>query len=120
VASAEVEGYTGQVNIPIPPCFARSLDNVAAREESRPRSLYFANLRPRTEANAMANDTDYGLAQQRLDERSKIAPTRVARSAWSGAQLDHASRYVFAQGVWPTGGVNIKWLGRRCPIAGKR
>lgn len=103
---AEVDGFTG--NYVKPALLAGSLDNVAAREEIFGPVAYVATFETEEEAIAMANDTDYGLANSVWtsdpDRANRVAESMTAGNSWINAHN------VFAHGV-PYGGVNKSGLG---------
>ncbi|GAB5405656.1 MAG: aldehyde dehydrogenase family protein [Aureliella sp.] len=103
---ATVDGYEG--NYVRPALLAGSLDNIAAREEIFGPVAYLAKFESEEEAIAMANDTEYGLANSvwtsDSDRANRVAEAMVAGNSWINAHN------VFAQGV-PYGGVNKSGLG---------
>ncbi|MDZ4852382.1 MAG: aldehyde dehydrogenase family protein [Pirellulaceae bacterium] len=103
---ATVEGYQG--NYVKPALLAGSLDNVAAREEIFGPVAYLAVFDTEEEAIAMANDTEYGLANsvwtKDIARASRVAESMVAGNSWINAHN------VFAHGV-PYGGVNKSGVG---------
>jgi aldehyde dehydrogenase (NAD+) len=103
---ASVEGYAG--NYVKPTLLAGSLDNVAAREEIFGPVAYLAKFKTEAEAIAMANDTDYGLANsvwtKDLLRAARVGESMVAGNSWINAHN------VFAHGV-PYGGVNKSGMG---------
>lgn len=103
---ATVEGFDG--NYVKPALLAGSLDNVAAREEIFGPVAYLATFETEDEAIAMANDTDYGLANSvwtnDKDRANRVAESMIAGNSWINAHN------VFAQGV-PYGGVNKSGMG---------
>ncbi len=103
---ATVDGYSG--NYIAPALLAGDLDNVAAREEIFGPVAFIAKFDNETQAIAMANDTDYGLANSVWTKDSaraaRVAEGMVAGNSWINAHN------VFAQGV-PYGGVNKSGMG---------
>ncbi|QDV55156.1 aldehyde dehydrogenase family protein [Rosistilla oblonga] len=104
--AATVEGYEG--NYVKPALLAGSLDNVAAQEEIFGPVAYLAKFGSEQEAIAMANDTQYGLANSvwtKDDDRAaRVAESMTAGNSWINAHN------VFAHGV-PYGGVNKSGMG---------
>ena len=103
---ATVEGYSG--NYVKPALLAGTLDNVAAREEIFGPVAYLVKFDSEAEAIAMANDTEYGLANSvwtnDADRATRVAESMVAGNSWINAHN------VFAHGV-PYGGVNKSGVG---------
>lgn len=103
---ATVDGLEG--NYVKPALLGGSLDNVAAREEIFGPVAYVATFETEEEAIAMANNTDYGLANSVWTTDAKRA-NRVAEAMIAGNSWINAHN-VFAQGV-PYGGVNKSGVG---------
>ncbi len=103
---ATVDGFNG--NYVNPALLAGSLDNIAAREEIFGPVAYVTKFETEDEAVAMANDTQYGLANSVWtndnDRANRVAESMVAGNSWINAHN------VFAQGV-PYGGVNKSGMG---------
>ncbi|MGB7344130.1 MAG: aldehyde dehydrogenase family protein [Pirellulaceae bacterium] len=103
---ATVEGFEG--NYVKPALLGGTLDNVAAREEIFGPVAFLAKFDTEEQAIAMANDTQYGLANSVWtadnDRATRVAEAMVAGNSWINAHN------VFAQGV-PYGGVNKSGLG---------
>lgn len=91
-----------------PALLAGSLDNVAAREEIFGPVAYLAPFNDEQQAIAMANATDYGLANSvwtsDLARAARVAESMIAGNSWINAHN------VFPHGV-PYGGVNKSGLG---------
>lgn len=91
-----------------PALLAGSLDNVAAREEIFGPVAYLASFDDEAEAVAMANRTDYGLANSvwtnDMMRAHRVAESMVAGNSWINAHN------LFPHGV-PYAGVNKSGLG---------
>ena len=104
--AAEVAGHAGYYVKPS--LLAGSLDNVAAREEIFGPVAYIAPFSTEEEAIAMANQSDYGLANSvwssDLTRAYRVAESLVAGNSWINAHN------IFAHGI-PYGGVNKSGMG---------
>ncbi len=104
--AATVDGYEG--NYVKPTLLAGTLDNVAAREEIFGPVAFLAKFETEAEAIAMANDTQYGLANSvwtsDIERAARVGEAMIAGNSWINAHN------VFAHGV-PYGGVNKSGLG---------
>jgi aldehyde dehydrogenase (NAD+) len=104
--AAEVPGHHGFYVKPA--LLAGSLDNIAAQEEIFGPVAYLASFSSEEEAVAMANHTDYGLANSvwtsDLGRAARVAESMVAGNSWINAHN------VFPHGV-PYGGVNKSGVG---------
>lgn len=91
-----------------PALLAGDLSNVAAREEIFGPVAYLSPFENEAQAIAMANDTDYGLANSvwstDLDRARRVAERMVAGNSWINAHN------VFAHGV-PYAGINKSGMG---------
>jgi aldehyde dehydrogenase (NAD+) len=91
-----------------PALLAGELNNVAAREEIFGPVAYLTPFDNEAQAVAMANDTDYGLANSvwsaDLDRARRVAERMVAGNSWINAHN------VFAHGV-PYAGINKSGMG---------
>lgn len=104
--AASVPGHDGYYVKPA--LMAGSLENVAAREEIFGPVAYLARFENEEQALAMANSTDYGLANsvwsRDLDRARRVAEKMVAGNSWINAHN------VFPHGV-PYGGINKSGMG---------
>lgn len=91
-----------------PALLTGALDNVAAQEEIFGPVAYLAPFGDEQEAVAMANDTDYGLANSvwttDMARAARVAESMVAGNSWINAHN------IFPHGV-PYGGVNRSGMG---------
>jgi acyl-CoA reductase-like NAD-dependent aldehyde dehydrogenase len=91
-----------------PALLAGSLDSSAAREEIFGPVAYLASFDDEQQAVAMANDTDYGLANSvwsaDMDRANRVAEQMVAGNSWINAHN------VFPHGV-PYAGINKSGMG---------
>ena len=103
---AEVAGHDGFYVKPA--LLAGKLDNVAAREEIFGPVAYLTKFSSEDEAVAMANDTEYGLANSvwttDLGRAARVAESMIAGNSWINAHN------LFPRGV-PYGGVNKSGTG---------
>jgi acyl-CoA reductase-like NAD-dependent aldehyde dehydrogenase len=103
---ANVDGYEG--HFVKPALLMGSLDNVAAQEEIFGPVAYLAKFSTEDQAVAMANHTDYGLANSvwtsDLARASRVAESMMAGNSWINAHN------VFVHGV-PYGGINKSGMG---------
>ena len=103
---AEVDGYQG--NYVKPALLSGSMDNVAAQEEIFGPVAFLAPFDTEQEAIAMANNTEYGLANSvwtnDAARAARVAESMVAGNSWINAHN------VFAHGI-PYGGVNKSGMG---------
>ncbi len=104
--AAQVEGWQG--NYVKPALLSGSMDNVAAQEEIFGPVAFLAPFDTEQEAIAMANNTQYGLANSVWTNDSaraaRVAESMVAGNSWINAHN------VFPHGV-PYGGVNKSGMG---------
>lgn len=103
---AEVDGHDGYYVKPA--LMTGSLDNVAAREEIFGPVAYLVPFEDEQEAVAMANHTEYGLANSvwtnDLSRAYRVAEAMVAANSWVNAHN------LFPHGV-PYGGINKSGMG---------
>jgi aldehyde dehydrogenase (NAD+) len=103
---AEVSGHQGFYVKPA--LLAGTLNNIAAREEIFGPVAYLAKFSNEDEAVAMANDTEYGLANSvwtsDLGRAARVAESMIAGNSWINAHN------LFPKGV-PYGGVNKSGTG---------
>jgi len=104
--SATVTGLNG--NYVKPTLLAGPHDNIAAREEIFGPVAYLVKFDTEAEGIALANDTDYGLANsvwtKDKDRANRVAEAMEAGNSWINAHN------VFAHGV-PYGGIKKSGLG---------
>ncbi len=104
--AAHVAGMQG--NYVKPALLSGSMDNVAAQEEIFGPVAFLAPFDTEEEAIAMANNTEYGLANSvwtnDAERAARVAESMVAGNSWINAHN------VFAHGV-PYGGVNKSGMG---------